>query len=291
MQYLAYFNHYQSTSQNLPLVRLEEVELPHQSSSSRLAVENEKLSEANRLFFEDDKIEDINTLTNKLEKTTLPSDYVTVKKENVILFLYIPVPTIEAHSQPKIVSSVAVENTMKVTAYIGSEQVEKRELSHILTNSRLENMTQLSNVLAHCKSLPHVQRQEQQTSDVCKKLDIAIAPLKALLISESGTETLNEGLIQFIIEQLELCKVKPHARRYSANLISTSFIWQITSTSLYRKLQNIFILPSMSSLRELSRSLNVECCDIDMEYLRNHSSNLTKREKIVTLLIDEVYTA
>ena len=28
-----------------------------------------------------------------------------------------------------------------------------------------------------------------------------------------------------------------------------------------------------------------------MEYLRNHSSNLTKREKIVTLLIDEVYTA
>ena len=57
---------------------------------------------------------------------------------------------------------------MKVTAYVGSEQIEKRESSHILVNSHLENMTQLTNVLAHCKSLLHVQRQEHETTDVCK---------------------------------------------------------------------------------------------------------------------------
>ena len=59
--------------------------------------------------------------------------------------------------------------------------------------------------------------------------------------------------------------------------------------SFHQKLQNLFILPSMSSLRKLSRYSNVECCDIDMEYLRSHSSNLSESEKIVVLLIDGVY--
>ena len=86
--------------------------------------------------------------------------------------------------------------------------------------------------------------------------------------------------IQFIFEQLELCQVKLHARRYSVNLISTSsFIWQITSSSLYQKLQDLFILSSVSSLLKLSRNSSVECCDIDMEYLRIQSNDLSESEK------------
>ena len=86
--------------------------------------------------------------------------------------------------------------------------------------------------------------------------------------------------IQFIFEQLELCQVKLHTRRYSVNLISTSsFIWQITSSSLYQKLQDLFILSSVSSLLKLSWNSSVECCDIDMEYLRIQSNDLSESEK------------
>ena len=47
----------------------------------------------------------------------------------------------------------------------------------------------------------------------------------------------------------------------------------------------------MSKLHSLSRGSTVETCTIDLEYLQRRSNFLSDKEKIVTLLIDEVYTA
>ena len=180
-------------------------------SSSRLTVENKKLSEANKLLLEEDKVEDFNALMEKLRNTTLPSDYITVRKEKVVLFLYVPIP--EMHLQPKILASVQVDDALNVTAHVASQRITKREFSHILVNSHLKTVTQLTNVLAHCKSLVDPQRQQIKTSN--KMLDTAIESLKSLVSSELEAELVNGCLIQFIIEQLELCQLKLHARRYS----------------------------------------------------------------------------
>jgi len=44
----------------------------------------------------------------------------------------------------------------------------------------------------------------------------------------------------FFIEQLELHQTRKHARRYSTNTVKTAFLWQLTSTALYKKLQSFF---------------------------------------------------
>ena len=65
----------------------------------------------------------------------------------------------------------------------------------------------------------------------------------------------------------------------------------MTSNALYKKLQDVFILPSVRRLQQLSRNASVRPCQLDTEYLTRRTSHLTERDKIVLLIIDEVYTA
>ena len=101
----------------------------------------------------------------------------------------------------------------------------------------------------------------------------------------------NKELIKFIIEQLQLMQVKKEARRYSTDIITTAFLWQLTSCSLYKKLKGMFLLPSVSKLRSYSACLSVKAGTLDMSYLKQRAEHLDERERLMTLMIDEVYTA
>ena len=79
-----------------------------------------------------------------------------------------------------------------------------------------------------------------------------------------------------------------YAQRYSMNILVS---WQLTSIFLYKRLCDFFILPSLSKLHRLSRGITVEAKDLDLQYLKQHISNLTKNEHIVTLILGEVCTA
>ena len=69
-----------------------------------------------------------------------------------------------------------------------------------------------------------------------------------------------------------------------------AFLWQLTSTSLYKKVEAVFILPSLSTLHAYSSSRTVESGSMDLSYLQQQMTHhLSARESIVTLLIDEVY--
>ena len=98
-------------------------------------------------------------------------------------------------------------------------------------------------------------------------------------------------MIQFIIEQLKLMQIPKNGRRYSTAVLTTSFFWQLTSTSLYKKLRDYFVLPSISRLRKFSSATAVENREIDLEYLKQRTASLSEQQRIVTLMIDEVYTA
>ena len=80
-------------------------------------------------------------------------------------------------------------------------------------------------------------------------------------------------------------------RRYSTLLTSTSFFWHLTSSNLYAKFPDIFILPSCSRLRQLSCGTTVHCGEISLQYMQQRISELTFKKKVVVLIIDEVYTA
>ena len=63
------------------------------------------------------------------------------------------------------------------------------------------------------------------------------------------------------------------------------------SSSLYKNLHELFILPSVRRLQLLSSSSVVSSGQIDVEYLAQKTQNLSLHEKIVTLIVDEVYVA
>ena len=65
----------------------------------------------------------------------------------------------------------------------------------------------------------------------------------------------------------------------------------MTSKALYKKLADVLILPSVRRLQQLSSGTSVATNTIDMDYLQCRTAALKEHEKIVVLLIDEVYTA
>ena len=63
----------------------------------------------------------------------------------------------------------------------------------------------------------------------------------------------------------------------------------MTSNALYRKLRKVLILPSETRLCQLSSAISIEHGNIHFDYLDQRTLKLSSHEKIITLLIDEVY--
>ena len=98
-------------------------------------------------------------------------------------------------------------------------------------------------------------------------------------------------LLSFIIDQLKLLCVLEQARRYLVSIIRISFLWQLTSSSLYKKLHEFFILPSVRRLQSRFFSAAVSSGLIDVKYLSQKTRNLPLHDKIVTFIVDEEYVA
>ncbi|MEL7308811.1 MAG: hypothetical protein AAGK05_13720, partial [Pseudomonadota bacterium] len=178
------------------------------------------MMEANASFLEEDKVTDLSDLKKKITDACVPSDYSVIERENVILFVCVSLP--DSDKEPKILTSVSVNSSLNVTAYVESKRIPMRELSHILTNGRIGTVVELTNVLAHCKSLLDTHDQRKKTTD----LDIAISSLKRFIKDSSeGSCHSNESLIQFVIEQLHFCQMNDCAIRLAEYLLAYKSSW------------------------------------------------------------------
>ena len=97
------------------------------------------------------------------------------------------------------------------------------------------------------------------------------------------------ALVKFVVEQLRLYLSPKLGRRYSVELITTSFLWQLTSTALYQKLRWLVIVPSVSRLRQISSGINVETGKLDVAHTKQRICNLSPTERKVVLIVNEVY--
>ena len=125
----------------------------------------------------------------------------------------------------------------------------------------IRSVTELCNVLAFCKSLADT-ASNSDTEAHHNYIDLACALLKRYISEDMESDGTDDstvyGLLNFVIEPLELSQVTKSARKYSPTTITMAFLWQITSTALYTKLRTVFILPSVSRLRQLSRGSSVD---------------------------------
>ena len=115
----------------------------------------------------------------------------------------------------------------------------------------------------------------------------------SLLSQISDLDDEKQKKLAFLLEQLEHLPKQPRQRRYSPSLLSSAITWQLTSPALYKQLlnDNFLSLPSIQRLKCLSTALTVEkgLAKSTENYLKGRISNLEAREKIVLIMIDEVY--
>ena len=95
----------------------------------------------------------------------------------------------------------------------------------------------------------------------------------------------------FLVSQLKLLSKSPNGRRYSSDLLILSFTWKIASTALYKILSQLFFLPTIHRLQQISTVTSVHPNEIDLSYMSARLKTLSEKEKIVLLMQDKVYTS
>ena len=113
---------------------------------------------------------------------------------------------------------------------------------HFMRPGTLELMSEFANILAFCKSL----LDDSDDTKPNMHLWLAVSALQSYAseaLEMEGHISSHLPLIQFIMEQLKLIQVPKNGRRYSTAVITTSFLWQLTSTSLYKKLKDFLFCP------------------------------------------------
>ena len=114
-------------------------------------------------------------------------------------------------------------------------------------------------------------------------------------IHSENLEPTQSAKIGFLHEQLSLVFSKPRGRRYSPGLLAMALLWENISPALYKQLlsANVLTLPSITWLKHLSRDVKVGdgLPQSTISYLKERIKPLCSREKNVTMMIDEIYSA
>ena len=253
------------------------------SASSRLEKDNIATEKLNALLLQKETVENIGTLKKKMKCEIVPSGY-TVVETDASLEFHIFSRRENFLEPPKLLVSVIVANTMELSAFIHSAYVPSGTFEHLMSSKFLKTTSELLNVLALCKELSDGLFNDRDSDYY---IDLAITILESHNIPGSVTS----DMIEFVVEQLRLLRSPKTGRRYSTSLVTTALLWKCKSPALYQHLQKFFALPSVSHLRKRCAGLNVEPKKVDLNYLKNRTRKIKEEEKIVTLMVDEVYTA
>ena len=259
------------------------------TSTAHFEHEKNKLSNLENQFFEKDSISDFTTMCNKLSDIPLPSEFLYIRKPESVLFCYISSSSFAHEAVPRIGCAVRIHTDMTFECYLNEGKISSSRFDYLLkVRNRISTITEVTNLLAACKSLCDMSGH----SDASQLIGIAHDLLERfVLLAEDEKSSGICGLIKFIAEQLHLCQLSEHAQQYSPGLLVIAFLWHMNSHAMYKRLRELFCLPSRRRLQQLSGSTTVSTSSIDMNYLKTRASTLLNEQKIVLLMIDEVYTA
>ena len=164
--------------------------------------------------------------------------------------------------------------------------VPKRRVSHILKSEKITSLSQVLNLAAFLKNL------SEEGAPMTDKIKNCTDQLEELL------PTLDEKFqarVSFIMEQLLLSTKEPRQRRYSSFLLATTATWLTTSTATYKQMlrDDVLCLPSISHLKRLLSAMTLETglTSSTISYLSTRFKKLEERERIVSVIGDEIYTA
>ncbi len=271
---------------NLPSYLSKEIPEPRATSSgaaSRFEQEELRYEEQVKKFLEKDIIQSFDHLKENRKEIVLPQGVDIVEKEDSILF----VAFIKVDNEPMKVSYyLEIVESLEYQLAVQSTFVPQKNIKHLNDSEVLKTFSAVTNMLAYLKSLA-----EGQGND--SFLRILVESLQEVACQQED-ETKRKKL-GFLSEQLLLAITPKHARKYSADLLAAAMMWKTTSISLYRQLirEDCLNIPSIGHLTRLSKALTTGAglSKSSISYLKARCEKLNEREKIVVLMLDEIYCA
>ena len=252
-------------------------------AENRRQAQNDRYEKAAEELFAADRVSTLEELRDKLKNEQIPGNITAVHHENSSTFLS---TTVEESGRPKILFSITITDEMTFVMHdVNGDRIDPFNIIHITTEKKIETASEVLNVIAWLKSYT-VEQRKCTLSHVIQEFE---RNLDGVDLDEATRKKLN-----FLLEQFQLLPYKPRGKRYSVSLLSLCAMWEKTSPALYRQLlaEGLLSLPSARRLKVLTEALTV---DLGMSnsaklYLKARVQKLNDMEKIVSLLIDEVYT-
>lgn len=248
------------------------------TSSKRFEAEASMIERQSDEFLNVDKILSYEDLKEKFKKEGEPIGFLTYETDQGLNII-----KVSESLPPKITDSIIVHKSLNVSVYHNDRLVQQKKIHHIIPDDRLSHISQLVNLVAFVKNLPEI--------SLVDHYQIAIDSLSAHLSENDNVQNDETNRIKFLKEQLELSCQSKYARRYSPDTLVISYILHSYSSTMYTNLlkQNVLCLPSVQTIKNISRKLDSEKGLDDSEYLRMRLSKLSIFEVVVALVIDEIY--
>lgn len=259
---------------------------PNNSQSNKLSrpalyIKEEWPTESSIHHFSE--VETLSELKKMVQAEMLPPGYTVQYADDSLRFHFIEIPENITES-PKLAISVLITEDLQVLAFVKSKPVPSEMYEHVIPTGFVQNSLQVVDVLDVCKNL-------YTSSEDTGYINLAMSTLEEYLATKTDCMALKEDhgrLLRFIIEQLKLMQNCSEEHQYSTDTIILAFLWRLTSPTLYNNLTPFFHLPSVSQLNQVSCKVGLESETIDSGHLREHAKYLSPRERIVTLIVDNL---
>ena len=186
----------------------------------------------------------------------------------------------------KVAASVIVKRDLTLVASVNGGIIPASLLA-ALVKGPIERMSQLINVMARVKGYG----EDPHSMTLQYSIHMAATVLKRSLQNRNKADDDECRKIRFVIEQLQLLMTDKFARHYSQQLMIMSFRVCSASMVAYTALleEKVLCLPSISTLKKITRRLNTDTGMDNSTYLRMRVSKLNEFEHKVVLMTDEIY--
>ena len=189
--------------------------------------------------------------------------------------------------RPVVKYSLIIKNDLHFAMWCNDIEIAPSKVAHICRNKIIDRSSSVLTIIVFLKNLSEERNVPSTTTiEYCVKILDKVIP-------ELDDEKASK--VSFLKEQLALSVVQKSSRRYSPNLLAYAALWENTSPALYKQIlkEDILALPTQRHLKKLTSAFTVEAgmSKSTEQYLKTRIKNLSEREKIVNLMIDEVYSA
>ena len=190
-------------------------------------------------------------------------------------------------SKPFLKYSLVIFDDLNLKIWHGDESLSLETVGNIVNGRKISLFDQITEILEYLKVLcsqPHL--------DISKEVNVCVQKLKNL--KDNVNLNIRSKLL-LIVEQLQLAFMNMKHCRYFPDLLPISVFWKNASSTLYKQIRDegLWTIPSTRCIKKLISALSVKTAlsDNTTKYLEARCQKLHFREKIGSLIFDEIYTA